>query len=126
MLNKIKKALGDYLEKQRSNFARFYFVGDEDLLEIIGNSKSIKAVQRHFPKMFAGITTMNFEENEDELNGFYSREGEYVTFSEKVVISEHPAIYDWLNKIESNMQTSLAHKLEQSVTSLDILDRNEQ
>jgi len=24
------------------------------------------------------------------------------------------------------MQTSLAHKLEQSVTSLDILDRNEQ
>jgi dynein heavy chain 1 len=44
MLNKIQKALGDYLEKQRQNFARFYFVGDEDLLEIIGNSKEIKNV----------------------------------------------------------------------------------
>jgi len=41
MLSKIQKALGDYLETQRSNFPRFYFVGDEDLLEIIGNSKEI-------------------------------------------------------------------------------------
>jgi len=43
-LQLIQKALGEYLEKQRSNFARFYFVGDEDLLEIIGNSKMIKNV----------------------------------------------------------------------------------
>jgi dynein heavy chain 1 len=56
MLAKIQKALGEYLENQRSSFARFYFVGDEDLLEIIGNSKEIRMVQRHFPKMFAGIT----------------------------------------------------------------------
>lgn len=65
MLNKIQKALGDYLEKQRQNFARFYFVGDEDLLEIIGNSKEIRNVQRHFPKMFAGITSLSFEEDGD-------------------------------------------------------------
>ena len=51
-LQLIQKALGEYLEKQRQNFARFYFVGDEDLLEIIGNSKMITSVMRHFPKMF--------------------------------------------------------------------------
>ena len=51
-LQLIQKALGEYLEKQRQNFARFYFVGDEDLLEIIGNSKMIQNVMRHFPKMF--------------------------------------------------------------------------
>jgi len=44
LFEKIKKALGDYLEVQRSGFARFYFVGDDDLLEIIGNSKDVKAV----------------------------------------------------------------------------------
>lgn len=43
-LEHIQKALGEYLEKQRQNFARFYFVGDEDLLEIIGNSKEIKNI----------------------------------------------------------------------------------
>jgi dynein heavy chain 1 len=44
---------------QRSAFARFYFVGDEDLLEIIGNSKDVKNVQRHFAKMYAGIQTLS-------------------------------------------------------------------
>lgn len=93
MLSKIQKALGDYLEKQRQNFARFYFVGDEDLLEIIGNSKEIKMVQRHFPKMFAGITSMNHENEGDHLIGFYSKEGEYVPYKDKVIISEDPIIY---------------------------------
>jgi dynein heavy chain 1 len=32
MLANIQKALGDYLETQRAAFARFYFVGDDDLL----------------------------------------------------------------------------------------------
>jgi len=35
-LNSIQKALQKYLEDQRAKFSRFYFVGDEDLLEIIG------------------------------------------------------------------------------------------
>jgi dynein heavy chain 1, cytosolic len=130
MLSKIQKALGEYLEKQRSNFARFYFVGDEDLLEIIGNSKEIKMVQRHFPKMFAGITQLSFENEGDHLTGMYSREGEYVEFASpatnKVVISDDPTIYVWLTKVEQLMQMSLAHHLESAVTQLEILDRNEQ
>jgi len=55
LLSKIQKAPGEYLERERSLFPRFYFVGDEDLLEIIGNSKDVVGIQKHFKKMFAGI-----------------------------------------------------------------------
>ena len=58
-------------------------MGDEDLLEIIGNSKEIKNIQRHFPKMFAGITTVVAEKTQDDSDlvvGMNSREGESVPF----------------------------------------------
>jgi len=125
-LQLIQKALGEYLEKQRQNFARFYFVGDEDLLEIIGNSKMIQNVMRHFPKMFQGISTVNFENEGDSLTGMNSREGESVAFNKPVVISEDPTIYVWLTKVEQAMQVSLAMELEKGVTELELLDRNSQ
>ena len=57
---------------------RFYFVGDEDLLEIIGNSKNIPKLQKHFKKMFAGVATLVLSEDGTLVNGICSREGEEV------------------------------------------------
>ncbi|OAV85158.1 hypothetical protein PTTG_30742, partial [Puccinia triticina 1-1 BBBD Race 1] len=50
-LGKLQKALGEYLEHEQSSFPRFYFVGDEDLLKILGNSKDILCrVVKHLKK----------------------------------------------------------------------------
>ena len=78
LLGKIQKALGEYLERERASFPRFYFVGDEDLLEIIGNSKSIPKLQKHFKKMFAGVTAIILNEEENLVTGLSSKEGEEV------------------------------------------------
>eukprot|EP00919_Chromeraceae_sp_WS-2016_P001806 GHVR01004377.1.p1 GENE.GHVR01004377.1~~GHVR01004377.1.p1 ORF type:complete len:4168 (-),score=965.61 GHVR01004377.1:131-12634(-) len=116
LLGKIQKALGDYLERQRSHFARFYFVGDEDLLEMIGNSKDVKIVQRHLSKMFAGITALEMNPTDpDIIIGMSSKEGESVLFTDPVVISQDPAINAWLGKVERAMQNSLATFLEQAI-----------
>jgi len=74
----VQKALGDYLELQRQAFARFYFVGDPDLLEIIGNSKDVRNVMKHFPKMYAGICALIAENEWDTVTGMVSKEGETV------------------------------------------------
>lgn len=78
LLQKIQKALGEYLERERSSFPRFYFVGDEDLLEIIGNSKNIPRLQKHFKKMFAGVAAILLNEENNVVLGLTSREGEDV------------------------------------------------
>ena len=58
---------------------RFYFVGDEDLLDIIGNSKNVQKIQKHFRKMFAGVATITLSDDESTILGVASREGEDVS-----------------------------------------------
>ncbi|KAL0950615.1 hypothetical protein HGRIS_007406 [Hohenbuehelia grisea] len=117
-LNKIQKALGEYLERERSSFPRFYFVGDEDLLEIIGNSKDILRIMKHLKKMFAGISTIKLDEDLTQIQGMASREGEEVQFTEPILLKDYPKINDWLAKIESMMRLSLANLLTDGVTEL--------
>uniref|UniRef100_A0A914WTV1 Cytoplasmic dynein 1 heavy chain 1 n=2 Tax=Plectus sambesii TaxID=2011161 RepID=A0A914WTV1_9BILA len=115
LLAKIQKALGEYLERERSSFPRFYFVGDEDLLEIIGNSKNIPRLQKHFKKMFAGVAAILLNEDYTIVSGLASREGEEIMFSQPVSIKENPRINDWLRRVESEMRNTLAKMLAQSV-----------
>ena len=39
-LDMCQKALNDYLEEKRTKFSRFYFIGDDDLLEILGQAQN--------------------------------------------------------------------------------------
>ncbi|KAI9339082.1 dynein heavy chain [Obelidium mucronatum] len=118
-LGKIQKALGEYLERQRSAFPRFYFVGDEDLLEIIGNSKEVAHIQKHFKKMFPGISTIQLSEDGQHIVAIASHEGEVVPLKKSVSLKENPKINEWLSLLESEMKTSLAVWLTEAVGALN-------
>lgn len=75
--------------------------------------------------MFAGITTVKSEDG-NELEGMYSREGEYVQFNNNLKISDDSTIYVWLNAIEERMQSTLAIDLNTAIDQLELLDRVEQ
>ena len=119
-LTKIQKALGEYLERERASFPRFYFVGDEDLLEIIGNSKDILRIMKHLKKMFAGIATLILDDDVTQIEGMASREGEIVQFRNNILLKDYPKINEWLGKIESEMRFSLASLLFDAVTELQL------
>ncbi|CAH0687821.1 unnamed protein product [Spodoptera exigua] len=118
LLGKIQKALGEYLERERSSFPRFYFVGDEDLLEIIGNSKNIARLQKHFKKMFAGVAAIILNEDNTVINGIASREGEEVYFTSPVSTIENPKINSWLSMVEREMRVTLACRLKDAVADV--------
>ncbi|KAK4683210.1 dynein heavy chain [Podospora pseudoanserina] len=114
LLNKIQKALGEYLEKERVSFPRFYFVGDEDLLEMIGNSNDTMRIAKHFKKMFAGLNGLTMEE-EGVITGFTSKEGEVVRLKKEINLVKTPKINDWLALLENGMKATLAELLAEAV-----------
>lgn len=119
-LGKIQKALGEYLERERSSFPRFYFVGDEDLLEIIGNSKDIPRIMKHFKKMFAGLSTLLLDQDEDSLiiTGMTSKDGEEVLFSQPIMPTSFARINDWLAALEMEMKVTLSDMVVKAVPRL--------
>lgn len=118
LLNKIQKALGEYLERERVSFPRFYFVGDEDLLEIIGNSNDITRITKHFRKMFAGLSGLLLDE-QSNITGFSSKEGEEILLKRHISLIKTPKINDWLAALENNMKTSLAELLEEAIQTFE-------
>lgn len=114
LLNKIQKALGEYLEKERVAFPRFYFVGDEDLLEIIGNSNDTVRVAKHLRKMFAGISGLLIDD-ESTILGLTSKEGEQCLLSRPISLVATPKINEWLKALEDGMQSTLSQSLMDAV-----------
>ena len=62
VLNVVQKALSEYLEAKRIAFPRFYFISDEDLLDILARSKDPEAFQRHLNKCFESINTVELSD----------------------------------------------------------------
>ncbi|KAF1817029.1 putative dynein heavy chain, cytosolic [Eremomyces bilateralis CBS 781.70] len=114
LLGKIQKALGEYLERERVSFPRFYFVGDEDLLEIIGNSNNTTRVAKHLRKMFAGIAGL-ITNDDNIILGLTSREGEQVMLRREVSLVKIPKVNEWLAALELSMKTTLAELLADAV-----------
>ena len=102
-LEEVQKALNDYLETKRAAFTRFYFLGNDELLEILSQTRNVQAVQPHLSKCFESMKKIQFseEKNSIEILGMWSPEGEYVAFSDSVMAVG--PVEDWLGKIESMM-----------------------
>ena len=60
-LEAIQRALERYLETKRHIFPRFYFISNDELLEILAHSKKPKKIQPHFKKLFDNINKVVME-----------------------------------------------------------------
>ncbi len=104
---------------------RFYFIGDEDLLEMIGNSNNLLRLQKHFKKMFAGVHSLIINDDDQTIiEGIQSKEGEQVKFFNQISIKQHPNINDWLTRVEKEISLTLAKLLAQSIPQLLTIQTN--
>ncbi|XP_004857611.1 dynein heavy chain 9, axonemal isoform X1 [Heterocephalus glaber] len=114
-----EKALAEYLDTKRLAFPRFYFLSSSDLLDILSNGTAPQQVQRHLSKLFDNMAKMQFQldasDNPTKTSlGMYSKEEEYVAFSEPCDCSGQVEL--WLNNVLTHMKATVRHEMTEGVT----------
>ncbi|KAG9349499.1 hypothetical protein JZ751_027944, partial [Albula glossodonta] len=127
-LSVCEKALAEYLETKRLSFPRFYFVSATDLLEIISKGTQPKQVTRHLLKLFDNLADLKFSETEMEGEkavavGMFSREGEYVPFSESCVCEGQAEC--WLGELEATMRCTIQREIMEAVAAYEDKPRDQ-
>lgn len=130
LLELIQRALEKYLETKRHIFPRFYFISNDDMLEILGNARKPEAVQPHFKKLFDNLNKLKLSKviskgtfllfifyvifshelqiavsNKSEALGMFSEDGEYMEFPKPLLLDG--AVEHWLCEVENIMRYTL-------------------
>ncbi|XP_055256564.1 dynein axonemal heavy chain 6 [Moschus berezovskii] len=123
LLDQIQKCLEAYLESKRVIFPRFYFLSNDELLEILAQTRNPQAVQPHLRKCFDSISKLEFAllpPTEGKIPGMdgepekvytndilamLSPEGERVSLGKG--LKARGNVEEWLGKVEEAMFTSL-------------------
>ncbi|XP_066430422.1 dynein axonemal heavy chain 6 isoform X1 [Eleutherodactylus coqui] len=115
LLDQIQKCLEAYLESKRVVFPRFYFLSNDELLEILAQTRNPQAVQPHLRKCFDSIAKLEFaivaNDGDQEkvftndILAMLSPEGEKVSLGKG--LKARGNVEDWLGKVEEAMYSSL-------------------
>ncbi|XP_035826580.1 dynein heavy chain 6, axonemal [Aplysia californica] len=124
LLDQIMKCLEAYLESKRVIFPRFYFLSNDELLEILAQTRNPLAVQPHLRKCFDAIHRLEFavmeglEPDEEvqytnDILAMLSPEGERIDLGKG--LKARGNVEDWLGKVEEAMFGSLRRLCKKAI-----------
>ncbi|KAF8823129.1 dynein heavy chain family protein [Cardiosporidium cionae] len=101
IFDEIQRGLNKYLEMKRLDFARLFFLSNDELLDILSHEGNSDVIQPHLNKIFDGIHRVECDSSNTEINAIASFEGETVELVKPIKIKLHDNIGNaekWLNQ----------------------------
>lgn len=134
LLEQINFGVNAYLDKKRLYFSRysvvvfcndylmcnycnnrFFFLSNEEMLEILSETKDPLRVQPHLKKCFEGIASLEFDENH-VIHAMISPQGERVPFLDPVRTADaRGSVEVWLLQVEDAMKEAVKETIQQSL-----------
>lgn len=112
-LESIQRNLTQYLEEKRMLFPRFYFISDEELLQILTQASNPQLIQNQIKKCFENINKLDFADDNSSIDviGMVSAENEHVSFGGRVLKARgNPE--EWLNSVQNTMIDTLVRAVK--------------
>jgi len=103
-LDRCQKSLTNYLESKQMSFPRFYFISNDDLLQILGSSDPM-TIQPFLLSLFDGCKRLIFGPGNKQIVGMQSDEGELYDF--ETPQKPEGKIEEWMKKVDEEMKATL-------------------
>lgn len=109
------------MELKRGSFPRFYFLSDDELIDILANSTNLDIIQGHLKTCFDNIVRIDIEDS-FEIKAMNSNEKEQIEF--KKPLKARGPVETWLMQLQDEMVATLSHLLKQGVADYDDEKKN--
>lgn len=116
--SKLRRSLAEFLDKQREEFARFYFIGNEDLLELIGSGNDFTKINFHINKLFYGIHNVGLDKDTSSITFIESSDGERVDLETPVSLIKFPDLLEWLKQLDLEIKLTLSGLIKTNIQSM--------
>jgi len=116
-MEEILRHVEEYLETKRMAFPRLYFLSNDELLEVMGQLRNVRAIQPFLKNCFDGIQALDFGSNPQsiDIHAIVSPEGERLAFQRP--LKARGAVETWLRSAEQAMFGVVKRAVRQATTS---------
>ena len=108
-----EKALTKHLDSKKNEFSRFYFLTEQDLLQIIGSSEPLDTLNPHLIKIYSNCKRLLSERR--NIIGMVSQEGEKFLFDKPIRVESQQQVGQWMNKVDDEMKNTLRNFLKKAI-----------
>ncbi len=111
-----EKILTEHLDSKKNEFSRFYFLTEQDLLQIMGSADPLNTINPNMVKLYENCKEL-FTHSKDKkmIAGMKSQEDESLDFEKPIKIDSQQQVGIWMNKVDDEMKATLKYLTKSAI-----------